>query len=43
MPNKPYVEPLVIENLVIKARKMCKEPKLRKKVRLENPARCEAV
>jgi hypothetical protein len=35
MPSLPYVMPLIVENLVIKARKMCKEPRPRKKAKLE--------
>jgi hypothetical protein len=35
MPSIPDIEPLIIENLVIKARKMTKEPRLRKKAKVE--------
>jgi hypothetical protein len=35
MPSVPSIKPLIIENLVIKARKMVSEPKLRKKRKTE--------
>jgi hypothetical protein len=35
MPALPHIEPLVIENLVIKARKMCNEPKMSKKLKVD--------
>jgi hypothetical protein len=36
LPSNPEIKPLIIENLVIKARKMCAEPKVRKKRKTED-------
>jgi hypothetical protein len=35
MSSNPEIEPLIIENLVIKARKMAREPKMKKRRKIE--------